>query len=269
MTLSNYIDLLRGKGHSDRTIQIYTGYVRRLMGWSAEHGHDPATIAAHHVRTWADAHLPLSWSSRKAARSALSIYWHARHDQPHEAIRLPAKPKTRYRGMTVEQAVTFTQTARMVGDRAGLAALCLMYTGARAIEVAGFHHDHVDRESGVLSWWRPKQSDWHVMPLWPALAAAIPDGSGHLFQGDGGRAHVTAQTVHAWTRKVADVAELDVNPQKVRATAAHLIAKATRDIEAAAAVLGHRSIETTRKHYTVIVDDERMGRAMSGFDVLD
>ena len=156
----------------------------------------------------------------------------------------------------------------MHGGRAGLASLCLMLTGARAVEVAGFHHDRIHRRDGVISWWRPKTQDWHVMPLHPRLADAIPEGDGYLFTGDAGRPHVTPQTINAWCHRVADVAGLHVTPQRVRATAAMLIVQATEDIEAAAQVLGHSDLNTTRRHYTVQVDVERIHSAMGGFDLL-
>lgn len=268
MTLNGYINLLRGVGRADKTIRTYVGVVRRLMAWCADHQLDPVTIAPHDVRTWADT-LPLTYASRKAAAAALRHYWQHRPDEPWKAVRVPAKPRERYTGLTVDEAVQFTAAARLHGGRPGTAALCLMLTGARAIEVAGFHHDHIDRHTGVISWWRPKTQDWHVMPLHPPLAAAIPDGAGFLFAGDGGRQHVTAQTINAWCHKVAELAGLHVTPQKVRSTAAMLVVKATSDIEAAATVLGHRDLNTTRRHYTVQVDGARIDGAMAGFGLLD
>lgn len=269
MTLSDYIDLLRGAGRADRTVRTYTGVVRRFTVWCVEHGHDPATIAAHHVRTWADAELPLTYPSRKAAAAALKVFWQHRRDEPTKAIRVPAKPKPRYTGLTVQEAQAFTAAAKMAGGRPGLASLCLMMTGARASEVAGFEHENVDRDRGVLSWWRPKTQDVHVMPLAPALAAAIPDGAGPLFTGDAGRKHVTAQTINGWCHQVAALAGVQATPQRIRATAGMLVVTATKDVEAAAAVLGHSDLNTTRKHYTAQVDGERLAAAMQGFEVLD
>ena len=43
-----------------------------------------------------------------------------------------------------------------------------------------------------------------------------------------------------------------------------LVVSATHDIEAAAQVLGHSDLNTTRKHYAAQVDQERMARAMDG-----
>ena len=269
MTLSDYIDLLRGRGLSDRTVQIYTGYLRRLMGWCTEHGHDPATVPAHEVRTFADTQLPLSWASRKAARSALALYWESRHDRPWEAIRLPAKPKARYRGLTVDEAHQLIRAATMHGGRPGLAVKLLMLTGARAAEVAQMTYEGADRHAGILSWWRPKTQDIHVIPLLPALADAIGEGAGYLFAGDGGRPYVTAQTINAWCHRVAGLAGLDVTPQQIRATAGMLVVTATEDVQAAAAVLGHSDLNTTIRHYTTQVSSERLSKAMGGLAALD
>ena len=264
MDLSSYRDLLRGKGRSDRTIQVYCGYTRRLMAWCIEHGHDPATIPPHDVRTWADEHLPLSWSSRKAAKAALAAYWSTRQDAPWEAIRVPAKPRAQYRGLTAEEARQLMQAATMHGGRPGLAVKLLLLTGARAAEVAQMTYEGVDRRAGVLSWWRQKTQDHHVLPLYPALDAALGEGVGPLFTGDGGREFVTPQTVNSWCHRVAELAGLNVTPQQVRATAGMLVVSATEDVQAAAAVLGHSDLNTTIRHYTTQVSDERLSKAMDG-----
>ena len=268
MTLSEYIDLLRGQGLADKSINDYTGYVRRLMIWCQQHGHQPDTIPAHHVRTWADETLANSWSTRKQARVALGHYWHRRTDNPQQAIRVPAKPDPRYCGLTPTQASTLKQAATMYGDRAGLATLCCLYTGARASEVAGFHHDHIG--DGIIRWWRTKRGgDWHLMPLHPALAEAVGRGSGFLFTGDRGRPHVSGNTIWSWVVKVSETAGMRVTPKQLRSTAGMMVMESTGDLDAAASFLGHRDVNVTRNVYVAKTSEARMRSAVMALDGYD
>ena len=265
MTLSQYIDLLRGQGRADHTIRHYVHYVRRLMVWCTEHGFDPATVPAHEVRSFADELVPESWGSRKQARTALAHYWRAcgRDDEPWQAIRVPRKPKPGYTGLTPQAASTLRAAAEMYGRRPGLATLCLLYTGARAGEVAGFHYDHI--AEGTIRWWRPKTSDWHMMPLHPVLADALGDGSGFVFVGNNGRPHVSGATIWKWTRQVAETVGLEVTPKQLRSTAGMMVLEATGDLDAAASFLGHRDVNVTRSHY-VRTSTGRMDAAVRGLN---
>ena len=266
MTLSDYIDLLRGQGRAAKTIAEYCKYVRRLMVWCAEVGFDPATVPAHQVRTFADAHIPASWASRKQARTALAHYWRGcgRTDQPWLAIRVPRKPQARYTGLAPEDAALLKQAAVMYGRRPGLATLCCLYTGARASEVAGFHHDHIG--DGTIRWWRTKSGgDWHIMPLHPALADALGDGAGFVFVGNNGRDHVGGTTIWKWVRTVAGTVGLEVTPKQLRSTAGMMVLESTGDLDAAASFLGHRDVNVTREHY-VRTSQRRMQAAVDALD---
>lgn len=142
MDTTSYRDALAGQGLADRTVAEYAKMIRRLTVYAHALGFDLATIPTHEIRAWADT-LPPSWSSRKQARAALRRYYRlvGRDDEPWEAVRVPRKPRGRYRGLTPERARTLRDAALLVGGRRGLAVLILLYTAARAGEAAGMRWD--------------------------------------------------------------------------------------------------------------------------------
>lgn len=272
MNVAEFADYLYGRGKADRTVAEYVKWLRRLAVYAAEHGHTPATVPPHLIRRWADDTIRPSWSSRKQARTALGHYATAvgRTDEPWEAIRVPRKPRPRPKPHDTAEAILLRDAALLYGGRCGLAVLCLLYTGARPGEVAGMRWDWIDLRAGTIRWWRSKGSDDHELPLAPvlhrALAEARPhDGSVYIFAGNNGRAHVSATTVWEWTKTVAAMAGLDTHPRRLRATVANAVLEATHDLDAAAAILGHRSVETTRSYYT----DTSAVRLAAAVDALD
>lgn len=257
MNIAEFADYLYGRGKAERTVAEYAKWLRRLTVYAADHGHTPATVPAHLIRRWADDTVPPSWSSRKQAKTAMHHYAKAtgRTDEPWEAIRVPRKPRPRPQPHDAAEAALLRDAALLYGGRRGLAVLCLLYTGARPGEVSGMRWDWLDLRAGTIRWWRTKGSDDHELPLAPVLHRALTearphDGSVYIFSGNNGRAHVSGTTVWEWTKAVAATAGLDTYPRRLRATLANAVLEATHDLDAAAAILGHRSVETTRNYYT-------------------
>lgn len=249
MDLLDYRDLLAGLGLSERTIRTYTAAVRRLHRHCRQQRLDPTVLTPAQVRAWADT-LPMSWSSRKLARSALRHYYDGRADRPWRAVRVPRRPPRRWRGLEPEDAHVLREAALMVGGRPGLAVLIGLYTAARVSEIAAMRWDGVDFAAGTIRWWRTKVDDWHTVPLHPvlaeALAAARTEHHVCIFAGDGGRPHVTTQAVWGWVRQVGDRAGVPVTPHQLRATAITMALDATGDLDAAAAFAGHGDVRVTR-----------------------
>lgn len=253
MTLNEYRDLLLGAGLADATVRNYCGVVRRLSMWCAEAGYDPATMPPHAVRAWADT-TTRTFATRKGAQAACKWLWRDRTDRPWDAIRVPRAPRPAPRPLDDDDMATLLSTARMVGGRRGLAVFCLVYTGARAGEVAAFRWDGWD--GARLRWWRTKIQDWHTLPVHPDLAVMLDaqkpaDGDpGPMFRGDAGRGRTTVHptTVWGWCREIGELAGVEVTPRRLRASVATRILDATGSLEAAAAVLGHASTDTTRRY---------------------
>lgn len=274
--MKNVYDLeqhLLGRGYAQRSVNEYCKWARRLARWCQLHGYDLATLPPHLIRAWIDATVPPGRESRKQAYTACKHLYTmlGRRDYPWEAIRVPRKRKGRPQPLTATQARMIRDGALLHGGREGLACLGLIYTAARPSEVAAWRWDGIDWDTNTITFWRTKTSDWHTVPLHPTLRAALERhrpalAEGHMFLGNNGRAHVSGTTIWTWVNKIAAAVGLEgVTPRRLRATVGTQVANSTRDIEAAAELLGHVDPAVTRRHYTVI-SLERMNAAMASLD---
>lgn len=251
-------DRLYGEGRAERTVREYVKWAKRLARWCDLNGLDVATLTARQVRAWIDQTVPEGRESRKQAYTSCKHLFTmlGRTDAPWEAIRVPAKPKGAPHPLNPRQAATLRATAQLHGGKEGVAVLGLLYTAARASEVAGWRWDGIDHDEATIRFWRPKRRDWHTVPLADPLADALerwrPAGAeGQMFPGNNGRPHVSATTVWTWTKRIAVIAGLDgINPRRMRATVASEVLEATGDVDAAAALLGHADPAVTRTYYT-------------------
>lgn len=272
MNIAEFQDLLYGRGLAERTVREYRLWVRRASRYAADQGYTLEALPGHLLRQWAD-RLPHTWATRKQARSALRHYYRAvgrADEQPWEAIRQPAKPKPRPQPHEVDEARLLRDAAVLAGGRAGLCVLLLLYTGARANEVAAMRWEQVDLRRGVIRFDRPKVSDEHELPLQPPLRDALERarpgrGTGPLFSGNNGRDTVAPATVWAWTRQIAQMAGVEATPKRLRSTLGNRLLELTGDLDAVAGVLGHRSVDTTRSYYTDTAP-ERTRRTMDALD---
>jgi integrase len=134
--------------------------------------------------------------------------------------------------------------------------------------VAQWRWDGIDWDARMLKFWRPKVRDWHTVPLLPTLGVQLEkarpaEGDGYVFVGNNGREHVTSATVWTWARKVAVTVGVDrVYPRRFRHTVGTKVANATRDVQAAAAVMGN-SVEVAARYYTQVAD-ERVREGLEG-----
>lgn len=250
----DFAEQLYGEGLAERTVKEYSRWIRRLARWCELQGIDLATCPPAKIRLWIDHTVPPGRESRKQAYTALKRYYEGREDAPWEAVRVPRKPKSDPHPLTVTDAVKVRDGAILVGGRAGVATLGLLYTGCRPSEVCQWRWDGL--EDGAVRFFRPKNRAWHTVPLHTVLADELerwkPAGAeGFLFPGDRGRPTVTTATVWQWVVGVATtVGVADCNPRRLRATWASHALEATGDVDAVAAVLGHSSTDTTRRYYT-------------------
>lgn len=259
---------LRGQGRADRTVKEYVKWGRRLARWCITHGEDLASLPPHRLRDWIDAKVPPGRESRKQAYTACHHLYEmlGRTDRPWEAIRVPRKRQGDPNPLPDPHVRKLRDTALMHGRREGLATLGLIYTAARPSEVAVWRWDGIDWEQATIRFWRTKTRDWHTVQLHPVLRLALErfcpaEAEGYVFIG-ASRPHVSPTTIWTWVRKVAAVADVDgVTPRRLRATAGCKVANTTRDIQAAARLLGHTSLDTTNRYYTT-VNDERMAAAV-------
>jgi hypothetical protein len=141
---------LYGVGLCERTIGEYVHELARARAWLAEKGHDldsaPASVIAAYGAT-----RPNSWSTRKMVRATFRHAWDltGRERPPVGAIRVPPKPRGRYRGLEDDETLVLAEAARSRADDPGLAVALMLYAGLRRTEVAEMRWECFDRE---LDW---------------------------------------------------------------------------------------------------------------------
>lgn len=270
MNLATYRDYLNGQGLAPRTVNTYTTYLRRLTVWAHNNNLTLDSLAPHHIRTWSDDTIPASWASRKQAHMAVAKWAEAtsRSDQPQRAVRVPAKPKPSPKPLTRDQSDLLRDAALMIGGRPGLATIIGLYTAARASEICAMRWDGIDPQQGTIRWWRTKNQDWKQIPMHPILAATLeqhrkPTSEGFIFAGNNGSPHVKSSTVWSWVRNIGRTIGIEVRPHQLRSTAGWKVLEATGSIELAASLLGHESVDTTRKHYTGLASEARLNDAIA------
>ncbi len=246
--------------------------VREYRGWLQRRGLKAATVnrklAA--LRAW------LGWAlgqGRIEANPAAQV----------RGVRTPQGGNIRWLGRRekyalVRAAEKILQTARLryaerwaVYERDGLLVLFLLHTGLRVGEVVRLTEADLtlsDRKGQVLV--RGKGNKQRVVPLngaarkavrhWldvrrafaEAHRAALDAGPLWAVPGQG----LTARTVQRAVERVAREAHLDgVTPHVLRHTFAKSLVDASVGLEKVAALLGHTSIETTRRYVAPGVKD--------------
>ena len=80
----------------------------------------------------------------------------------------------------------------------------------------------------------------------------------------GRNSRITVRAVENLVQKYAKIVSplKKISPHKLRSTYGTQLYKATGDIYIVADILGHKDVNTTRKHYAAISDDNR--RAVAG-----
>lgn len=271
---TDYADYLHGRGYAFRTVREYTKFVRRLMRWCDARGLAVEELTPGQMAEWASTSLRDSWASRKQAHAALKHFaaWWGLPDSFHLAVPVPRKPRRRSRALSERDTQRLRQAAVMVGGNQGTATLCCLYTAARAGEVAGFRWD--GWQDGRMRWWRQKMRDWHEVPVHPVLAGHLAQWretsgapSHYMFPGNNGRAHVTSATIWQWIKKVGSLADIEITPQRLRATALTTIVDATGNLRAAQEVAGHTDPEVTAGYTRVT--DKMLAEAVASFDLYD
>lgn len=235
--------------YSPKTIKLYAGKIRRLDSWLSERGSSARSATADELIAYADAQVPFTYGSRQGIINAYKVYWrlHLRRSgpSPSESIRCPKRPRMIYKGLeSGEDARLVIKHAKAISPAAGMAVALLYFAGARCAEAAEMP-------------WSADEGEWiHIMgkgaqprrvPVHEELRAMLDDysalrsESSYMFPGRyGPDHHVHTQTVYTWVR-VAGAAALQghVHPHRLRYTFGGSIVDETKDLRAAAELMGH------------------------------
>jgi integrase/recombinase XerD len=139
----------------------------------------------------------------------------------------------------------------------------LLHTGARCREILGAQASWLDREAGVLRLPAAavKEREAKILLLPQGIVGALAASEGRLF----GRGPSVTADYATFVRRLRSASAragliLDVTPHDLRRTFASLALRAGVPLEHVAQVLGHRSIQTTRRYARL---DETSRRAVT------
>lgn len=254
-------------GKADDTIRNYRAMYLRWCDWAIAHDRDPHRPDPLAVRAFA-AQLAGGRSLIAQARAMISHLCDALEvHQVASAVPLPAKPKPTHRALEHDQAVRFADQARVSGLK-GTAVLVALYTAARRSEVASLSWSRISFDTNRLTLQRPKNRDYHTVPLHPDLAAHLAErrvaGELWVFPGRHG-GHVSPATIWQWTLDVAEAAGLGrVTPHQLRHTALTDANDATGDLRAVQDFAGHANPAVTARYTRTSA--RRLGAAVASLD---
>ena len=245
-------DFLVAEGLSTRTVDVYWRMAARARLWFEERGWDLREASPSQVAGFAEL-IPKSTSSRRQLRSSLQYFWEwsGAEPGPIKAIRVPPKPRPRWRGLEPDQARDLVKTA-LGWHPQGTAVLLGMYMALRRLEIAEAHWDRFDL---AMDWYTVvgKGDVTATLPVHPVLASELfrlyRIRGNYLFPGSRGREHITAATVWNWVREVAVEAGIGlVSPHQMRHTAIATINDVTGDLRATAEFARHARVEDTMRY---------------------
>ncbi|OYT89463.1 MAG: tyrosine recombinase XerC [Burkholderiales bacterium PBB6] len=276
--LQRYLTHLRVERRvADRTLQLYTEALARLVAGAADQGVALAAVQPHHVRRWmAAAHggglSPRSLALMLSAWRGFYRWWgreEALKQNPVEGVRPPKAPRPLPKALPVDQAVALADHRKRDGNPALLARdhaiVELLYgSGLRVGELVGLDWQAGDEAVGwidvpdatvhVLGKGRKRRSVPVGGPSLAALAnwlhhradVASP-GERALFVSQRGT-RITDSQVRSRLRALAQDAGLpgSVHPHMLRHSFASHLLQSSGDLRAVQELLGHANISTTQ-----------------------
>lgn len=174
---------------------------------------------------------------------------------------------------TAEQGSGMTQTQRRFHDTTKLRDVAILSlflgTGIRISELVGIDLNDIDfsRNEFVVT---RKGGNQETLAFGPEVAAALLDYleerkniiplSGHesAFFLSLQRKRITARAVENLVKKYAQIATplKKITPHKLRSTYGTMLYQESGDIYLVADVLGHKDVNTTRKHYAAMTEEK-------------
>ena len=260
-----FINHLRGRRYSPRTIALYAGDLDRLAACAGER--PPEALQAHDLRRClarlhARGHAPRSLARMLSAWRSFYT-WLGREGRvtanPCSGLR-PPKGVRRLPHTLTPDALTHLLDGPAEQDPLALrdrAMFELMYSsGLRLAELVGLDLAEVDRETGEVTV-TGKGRKTRIVPVgraalsaltaWLAVRAALARDEQALFVGARGE-RISPRVVQARLRRLALARGVDerVHPHALRHSFASHVLQSSGDLRAVQEMLGHASLSTTQ-----------------------
>lgn len=248
-TLRDYQEYLLNEGLATSSIRTYSGRLRIVLKACEEKGWDPDELNVEELRWLADRFSP-GWSAQATLKYALVHYWAWRGvEGMASAIKLPAKPSARYRGLEPDEARRLEKTALEAGYQRGTTVLVALYLGLRREELVKLRWSDFDDR---LQWVEitGKGNRQRYIPVAPILRRELKphrQSAGWVFASEKGtRGYIHPGTFYYWLAELAERAGVGkINPHALRHTCLATINDETGDLRTTQEFAGHARIEST------------------------
>ena len=252
-TIEPYGEWLYSLGLKQKTVTAYKLRIRQSVLWCHERSLDLLTLKPSQLAELTESCPP---QSRRQLRSAIQHYWGMFGTEgPHRAIKVPPKPKPRWRGLEPEAAAKLIAVARSRAPRGGV-VLVGIYLALRREEIVRLQWRHFDRN---MAWVTivGKFDIQKTLPVHPRLRAYLRANQWDqhfLFPGRFG-GHIAAATVNLWLDEFAEEAGIGhVHPHQLRYTSIDRVRRYA-GIEVAQPFAGHLRIESTQGYTRTTLDE--------------
>jgi integrase/recombinase XerD len=252
---------------SPRTISWYTFMFGKVIGWLIENGVTaPEEIQARHVRAYLSgmAVKGLSDSYVNNHVRAIRTLLHFLHEEKYipEAItfQMPTIAKKRLPVLSGEDVKKLVGACRRPRDKALI--LLMVDTGLRRAEVCALNWGDVDVSSGLVRVVRDKGGKVRSVVVGVITRRALlayrrrinPKANHPLFQTqDGGR--LPSNGLRSLLLRLGERAGVQVFPHALRRTFATMSLRAGMNLLHLQGLLGHSTIEMTRRYVQMLDDD--------------
>lgn len=252
---------------TQRTISWYQFTLGKIISWLEDNYVDsPEKIKSRHVRG-----LLGEMASKGYADSYIHSYarvmktffrFMVQEEYISESIRIQM-PKVAEKKLTVYNEVQVRQILRVCKDKRDRAFIQLMVdSGLRLSEVIALNWADVDVSNGIIRVLKGKGRKTRIVVVGVSTRRALLKYRGEVDSQDlkplfqtitGGR--FTPAGLRSWVLRIGKRAKIHVTPHALRRTFATLSLRAGMDVFQLQALMGHSSLEMTRRYVSLLDED--------------
>ncbi|MBN1304373.1 MAG: tyrosine-type recombinase/integrase [Anaerolineales bacterium] len=252
---------------SPQTLRWYRVILGMVMEWLANNGvTSPEEIAARHVRAYLSelAGKGLSDSyihgHARAIRTLLKFLYTEKYIPEPITFQMPSIAQKRLLALSPEEVSKLLDTCAIPRDKALI--LLMVDTGLRRAEVCALNWGDIEIASGLVRVVRGKGGKARSVVVGVKTRRALlayrrqitPDNDLPLFQARSGK-RLTHNGLRSLLLRVGSRAGIKVTPHALRRTFATLSLRAGMNLLHLQGLLGHSTIEMTRRYVQMIDDD--------------
>ena len=252
---------------SPRTMNWYAFTLGKVIGWLMENGvTTPDEIQARHVRAYlaemavremSDSYIN---NHARAIRTLLKFFHTEKYIQEPVAFQMPTIAEKRLPVLSSEEVKKLVGACRQPRDKALI--LLMVDTGLRRAEVCALNWCDVDISSGLVRVVRGKGGKARSVVVGVTTRRALlkyrrqvnPEAEHPLFQAQNGN-RLTGYGLRSLLLRLGERAGVHVSPHALRRTFATMSLRAGMNLLHLQGLLGHSTIEMTRRYVQMLDDD--------------